>query len=1101
MLTLYPSNKLEHLSFLLATLFERQPSLGFNPDIVLVESPGMQHWLNMQLATHRGIAMNMHFPLPVRFMWDMARTVLGEDSVPHQSPFRREILRWRLLDLFNQHTSLEVPAMARVKRYFTANGDSKDAGLTRLQLATSFADLIEQYLLYRPDWLLAWENGQRISEQDPDEEWQAHIWRLLVNATPEHPANLHVKMITALADPAPQVLEALPKRITLFAINTMAPQFVEFLNALGRVVDIHLFHLNPCVNYWGNVASKSQQAHVLRQQGIEAWMAQSQDNPLLANLGKQGRDLFNQITALDCFEISAFDLPEPQPEISENTLLSQIQTDILEGSNESGHFVWKEQDASVVVSSAHSALREVQALHDHLLTQFAENETLQPRDVLVMCPAIEHYASCIDAVFARTGSGVERFDESPRIPCSIADRAPLDDDPLVAAFLMLLTLPDSRFQVNQIVELLALPPLQRKFGLSVESLEVTHFWLQQANVHWGLDAQHKARITENPAAEEMYSWHWGLQRLMLGMIAIDQRTQFGDCISVPDVEGQESIEFGRLIAVIEGLMLHNSQLNQARTAKEWQTYLSKMVEECFTPIADEINSWETILKSIADLSVQSEQADVVGYLSLAEVREVLTKRFSIPDAGNQFMTGQVTFCSMLPMRSIPFKVIAILGLNDGEFPRTNPPSSISLLTRNPQRTGDRSRRLEDRYLFLEAIISARESLYLSYQGNSSQDNTERQPSLVLRELMDFIDDNYAWKANHAIRQRPLHPFSSAVFYDKYPSYSAGWCRLAKAIVNQPYELESNESSTFLPEVDLATVQQGCLSSKQIAQCFSDPLAWLGKLIGLQLVIPNDLLDDAEPFETNNLNRFQYVDEALNTCFAGGDLASIDHAFLMSGDLPNNSVTAEVMASWKQASLTLFEALENDIGEPTRLFAKYGDIELYAPCYKSEREFIQYHVTQHSSRHSFGAWITFLIACSQGAELPLYHYYIDWKNNQKLSCERFSALDCDTADGLLQQIVEALLTIQQQPQLLHLHIGEALVSKANMNVESWDWQQSDALLTTWEGLIDQTNQYCKLANDPYFSWFYNSVPEVNDLPLKQLAQIYCPFLQRIEKVKL
>jgi len=197
-----------------------------------------------------------------------------------------------------------------------------------LQLAVNFADLLEQYLLYRPDWLQGWEKHESVTD-DPDEPWQACLWRALVTETPLYPARLYEQLIEGLKASPDKLKARLPSRIVLFAINTMAPQFVGFLDALSALIDVHVFHLNPCVNYWGNVAGRGEQARILREQGIEAWMAQNQDNPLLANLGKQGRDLFNQLTQLDSYEISAFDVPAPDEDDHVPQLLNLMQQDIL----------------------------------------------------------------------------------------------------------------------------------------------------------------------------------------------------------------------------------------------------------------------------------------------------------------------------------------------------------------------------------------------------------------------------------------------------------------------------------------------------------------------------------------------------------------------------------------------------------------------------------------------------------------------------------------------------------------------------------------------------------------------------------------------------
>ncbi|WP_278384589.1 exodeoxyribonuclease V subunit gamma, partial [Alteromonas mediterranea] len=307
MLALYPSNKLEHLSFLLTTLLRQQPLGVFTPETILVESPGMQHWVSMQMANEHGVAMNIDYPLPVRFMWNTARIVLGADKVPKQSPYRREVLTWRIDDVLQDNALMDSDAFEQVNKYWQSAGSEQEQGLQRLQLATALADVYEQYLLYRPDWLFKWEKNERAVFDDM-EVWQSEIWRILAKDQPLHPARLHQMTLEALE--AGNVPANLPKRVIVFAINTMAPQLIAFFDALAQHIDIHIFHLNPSVNYWGEAKSSSEQAKLLRLEGLKKWMEEDQSNPLLGNLGKQGRELFNLLTELDTFEISAFDSPD-----------------------------------------------------------------------------------------------------------------------------------------------------------------------------------------------------------------------------------------------------------------------------------------------------------------------------------------------------------------------------------------------------------------------------------------------------------------------------------------------------------------------------------------------------------------------------------------------------------------------------------------------------------------------------------------------------------------------------------------------------------------------------------------------------------------------
>ena len=1081
MLALYPSNKLEHLSFLLTTLLQQQPNGVFTPETILVESPGMQHWVSMQLAHTQGVAMNIDFPLPVRFMWNTARTVLGSDKVPKQSPYRREVLTWRIDNLLQDASLMETGAFEQVNKYWRSAGNELEQGAQRLQLATALADVYEQYLLYRPDWLFAWEQNQRVVFDDM-EIWQSEIWRLLVKEEALHPARLHQLTLQALSEG--QSTSALPSRIIVFAINTMAPQLISFFDALAEHIDIHIFHLNPSVNYWGDAKSGSEQAKQLRMEGLEKWMSQEQPNPLLGNLGKQGRELFNLLTELDTFEISAFDSPKipdiasldsaekaamDSEQSAEETysLLDYIQNDILKAEapstlcKQGEHHTIKREDDSVTIMCTHSALREVQVLHDHLLHWLSQDKTRTPSDILVMCPAIENYAPFVDAVFHRVGTKA-MIDNGPvRLPCSIADRSPMDAEPLIAAYMALLQLPDSRFGVSDIMDYLQLDAVQKRFSVSQDDIDQMVVWLKQAHIHWGLNSTHKNVVSEGVTDQDTYSWWWGIRRLLMGMLAPDHEMVVDNLLTIPDVEGQRVLTLGKLIEVIELLGNYARELTLPRTPQEWAKDLIALRDACFTPTRDQENSWDLIAKVAADLSARCDEANYSHELSLRQIRELLLNRFSSPDAGNHFMTGQVTVCSMLPMRSIPFKKVCILGLNDSEFPRKSTPLGLDLMAGPERRIGDRSRRLEDRYLFLEAIISTRESLYLSYQGNDVTNNSERQPSLVLAEFMDMLSMGYGVPLSDYVIHAPLHPFSESGFIGMLPSYETGWLRLADALrrtrienandsddVSKDTQTQSPHNETLT--IDMPRSQNGTsdvaemrLSAMQVARAFSDPLAFFSiQRLGVNLTQSFTLLENSEPFETNALVRYQVLDAIFSSperAQATSDELStqaysqqvIEFAALR-GDIPDNPVAREELEMWKAGALALNQAMGPHDAEPKTASFKGRHLTFTASAFEASGALVELCAGKINDIRALGFFISQLVFSSSDeattySQYPLDIFYCDWeKGETTLMKRRFAALEKETAQQLLLFVESLFVTIYTAPTPLYASLIAELV---------------------------------------------------------------------------
>lgn len=1128
MLRLYPSNKLEHLAELLGAVMCSHQSASsilqpLVPTTILVESLGMQHWLNMTLAKQQGVAMNLSFPMPTRFMWNTAREVLGDDEVPHQSPYKREVLVWRIYELLTNAELLGHPDLASIKRYLSQlvdkNGNANQAEV--FEFCRSIADVFEQYMLYRPDWISSWERGDNSDgklNSMADSVWQAQLWRLLHARQPEHPTSLHQKALGALQNCDATQL-TVPEHVYVFSLNTMAPQLVEFLNAIAQHREIHIFHLNPCVNYWGDLLSSKQLA---RAEQLAIWTNEESSNPLLANLGQQGRDLFNLLQQQQTFEISAFDAPMPTTDVQSttNNLLQHVQQAIFTGEVNATGFKCESADDSIVVVEAHSALRELQGLHDFLLAQFEQDKTLKPQDVLVMCPAIENYSPYITSVFNSPG-----VDNNQYIPFSIADRAPLDSVPEIAAFLSLLSLPDSRFQVSNIVEYLRLDVVREHFELSVEDLQLITQWLKVANVRWGFDGQHQQGVLATSADNDhtgneeqsagRYSWQWGLKRLLIGLAHIDQVTLVDSVATVPDVEGQQAKALGQLCMLVERLQQHRELLQQSRTIAHWQAYLHELKLSIFGPLQQQSQVAVKFDKAIADLVDNAELAGFKGRVQLPIVRDALTHSFSMPDAVNQFMTGQVTFCSMLPMRSIPFKVVAMLGMNDGEFPRLSSSFSIDLMQHMPRRIGDRSRRGDDRYLFLEAIISARSALYISYQAKSITDNSERQPSIVLRECCDYLKTHFgaAGGSNNATpyvyRALPLHPFSASHFYagNEVQSYNQGWLRLAHQIHSTHSQQTDDVEDSSDTKVEFNLPNE--YTSAQLAAALNDPYKFYANtVLGMYLEEQSPLLEDSEPFNIDPLTRFQILQEVVEIGLAGGDEEQIQHLLAThecAGTLPQDAVNQSIVDTFVEQGKQLIDSIANDPLSVAKVQADVNGIACHcrvmASAICAEDDQAQtlkfYRVSKFNTVHHIQNRIEqALYAVANNNYVSANGVQIVHKGGEaKLEEMSYPAISPAEAQALLNKTIDAVQDILRKPQLKHAMIGEVVTKYFEPGVAVFD---NYKLRQGLERLV-QPQMFAKsLLDSPYLDYFRQDIDILNDVDIERIHQLYEPLLPVTQK---
>ena len=1095
---------MENLLAIFSKIQQVSPLSLFDAEAIIVQNAGMQHWLNTSLAQSNKITMNIGYALPAQFLWRLVRTVASEEVVPEQSPYSREVLTWRIYQLLASELVLSDSDFTVANRYWQSETKENQQQLKRYQLAQKLADLFEQYLVYRPEWIASWCHGQyQVDEELLDVEdalWQGKLWQLLHQQQPYNPVELIEHAIANLADNA----HLLPKRISLFAINAMAPIWLNLLDKISEVTEVHFYHLNPCADYWGDIQTEKQAF-----QSIQTWLTQQDDqlneaiNPLLANLGQQGREFLNLLQQVSTIDISAFTSNEEiSPINSPKTVLSALQQDILTlaDARTTSEALF---DNSVMITSAHSALREVQGLHDWLLHQFNQDSSLTPKDVLVMCPQIEDYAPYVSAVFTQGWHDLDS--KVPPLPCSIADRSSKDSDPIVASFIELLQLPDSRFHVSHIIGLLRVPAVMEKYQLVQENIEKISQWLEAASIHWGLNAEHKNHIVGGEHQSQSYSWQQGLERLMRGFAFGDTTSVINNQLMLPQVEGQDGVILGKLMLFIEHLQHHRAQLSKPRNISDWQKLLTELVENTFDLSAE--YSIQAIVTAISKLGEYCFEANLNEAISLSVVKDFLTSHFSEPDTSRQFMIGQVTFCSMIPMRSIPFKVIAILGLNDGQFPRQRQPLSFDLMAKTPAKLGDRSRRGDDRYLFLEAIISARRNLYLSYQGRSIKNNTEKQPSLVLAELMDYLAHGYGWQINEEqeghIRQMALQPFSQTNYQGSWPSFDSKWLDLVKD--SQLHHAQSTSGkSAQLPEA---------ISVAELLRFFKHPSRYFAnQQLNIVFEQHSAALADDEPFVADWLASYQLREELVGLYLdkqnTGNTVEQAIEIAQLSGRYADTPITRQALESWAQDSETFASSIEQRFAEPPEQLpfnvvvavSEDKEISIQTNILVSGEHAIFYRSTTAKFADKLSLYLQQLLLqiAKQQYAVTTDNIALPEKvtgayfNTKSQKVEFLSVKPIDEPEQKLHALLQCFQAGLLAPQLVNCSLvdhvlGDNLV-KGKEYTQSQFWQY-------WSSGYNVT----PFGQDPYIQYFWPQCPEIEAL-INPITQLFEPVYQAIYKDK-
>jgi exodeoxyribonuclease V gamma subunit len=914
MLTLIRSNRVEYLLAELAhRLLAEPPASVFTPQTVVAASPAMARWINLRLAASCGVAANVRYPLPASCVWRLARDLLGD--VPEADPFSLEAMTWRIFA--ELPALLPQPVFASLHRYLADDGD----GRKRWQLAARISDVFDRCQLYRPELIRAWTAGE--ADVGSDHPWQPLLWQRLVAG---YDAIHRVAVLDRLQGrlPAAEAAQALPDRLALFAVSALPPVLVEVFKALSAHIPVDLYLHTPSDQFWSDLVSQKSLARrrLDRPDDADLWEV---GNPLLGSWGRQGQALQDLLlqgeTALAEHDAYAEDWPE--------TLLGRIQHDLfrLVPVPPPGERRAQAADDSLRVHLCHSPARECQVLHDALLAMFETEPDLRPEDVLVMVPDIGRYAPDIEAVFDRHRPGSAAADDGSAsvdarrfIPWNLSDIALADEHPLVRVFLRLLALPESRFTHSEVLSYLDVPELAAHFGLDDEAAARVKDWLAASNLRWGLDGSHKDRL--GLPALDQNTWSQAEARLFAGY-ALGDAGDFAGIAPVTGVEGGAAAALGGFWRLFSRLEAAAGALAAPRSAADWQGQLGRLVADFFGERDDPDGRLQRIRDVIADLARETDGIDAP--LSPQLVRLWLTERLegSVERRGGRYFSGGITFCGMRPMRSLPFAVICVLGLDDEAFPRRDRPAEFDPMRRG-WRPGDPRKGDEDRYLLLETLLGARRRLHLSCVGFDSRNNTERQPSVLLRELLDHIDQYFVpgvgtgTLSEAVTRTHPLQPFSASRFGDGQTSFDADWCRIAVQVqqdgAGEPAQPPVHWPADALPPAPEAMRD---ITLRQLERFLVHPVRYFVQTrLGVHL-FEAEPEPDEEPFALDGLAAWALKTRLLEDHLAGRPPTAA--RLSAEGLLPHAALGGLALACQQQELRVLEDTLAPYVGQrPTRL---------------------------------------------------------------------------------------------------------------------------------------------------------------------------------------
>lgn len=858
--TLHTSNRTEHLLEHLATVIQSQPLRSvFDQEVFLIQSQGMERWLLQRLSDRFGVMANYEFLFPNKFFNQISMQVCAQQSLKPEH-FSRERLVWVVDAVLNDICNEELAEFGEVLRYLR-----NDNGKKRFQLAQQLTQLYDQYQIFRPFWM----DPDSVPDFDVTvkrKHWTLQIWRRVLKRieTKQHIGQMWFNLMQKLHESDAGQFQDLPPRISVFGIHSMPEAFVKVLQCLSKHIDVHIYITQPTKGYWADIRSRSQtrldqlihRVDGSDMAGLDTYAEQidrASEHPLLSLLGQQGRDFHKLLLVTAQFH---WEYDSTDQDIEADTVLGSIQHAILHNIAQPPI---KAADDSLQVVSCHSRLREVEVVKDAILRQLQHHPELELRDIAVMAPNITDYQPFIDAVF----DGVD-------MPYAIADKAPQLGNQVYATLMSILGLLPGRFAWSDVVDVMERPLIQSFLKISPTDVEQMVTWVERTHIRWGKSPEHRAAM--GLPALSLNTWEAGMAQMMHGFA----------------MQGQSvSIECGQLALlekldyfVRECLFVWSEQASSPKTLTQWETWLSELTLQVFDaqhPLVQEL------IQTFAQLKLDYPCPDMLrNEHDLSTICAWLDNAISERKSTQGFMAGQLTFCSMLPMRSIPFEVVCVLGLNDGEFPRPEQHRSFDLMA-NDFQLGDRSLRVDDRYQFLEVLLSARSHLHLSYVGQSQKKLQAIPPSVVVQELLDVLGVN----AEQFVIQHPLQPFAKRYFLPQ-----SRVTTFAQHNVQIAQQIDEQSDAAAWVELPLSTSTHHCdvIELNDLMSFACHPQRWFMKeRLGVRLNNVDSIIEPHEPFDIGSLERYQLNQIIFKRFLEGAEADAIASQLYESGQWASGQV--------------------------------------------------------------------------------------------------------------------------------------------------------------------------------------------------------------------
>ncbi len=912
MLHVHRAERADRLADGLATTLMAPLDDPFMADVVAVPTRGIERWLAQRLSTRLGasegradgICANVDFPFPGHLIVGALATATGVDR--DHDAWRPERSVWPLLELVDD--CIDEPWLETLKAHLDGARPEPDDPVRRFGVVRHIADLFDHYGVHRPEMIRSWAAGEDVGAREAP--WQPELWRRLRKTinTPS-PAERIAEACEQIRT-HPELLD-LPTRLSLFGLTRIPRSYLDAIAAIADARDVHLFVLHPSPGLWEEVEQiLDTQAPITRRAADPT--ADIPSNRLLGSWGRDARELQLVLasTANTADEHHAANHDT-------DTLLQVIQEGIRADIPPPGEPLPREQDRrptlrpdddSLQIHSCHGRARQVEVLRDAVLHLLEDDPTLEPRDVIVMCPDIETFAPLIEATFGAGRASDPAEDDEPDsdgkrpldLRVRLADRSLRQTNPLLGVISQLLTLAEQRATASQLLDLADREPVRRRFRFDDDDIAQLRDWVVASGIRWGFDAPHREPF--KLGALEANTWQSGLDRILLGVsMTEDELRLLAKVLPLDDVDSGVIDLAGSFAEFVDRVRTVVDGLRHGKAIPEWANTLADAADSLTA--TSERESWQrTELQRLLDDMVDQASGEDGGsspaVLELADLQGLLADRLRGRPTRANFRTGHLTVCTLVPMRSVPHRVVCILGLDDGAFPRKAPRDGDDLILRDPH-VGDRDPRTEDRQMLLDALMAATERVIITYTGNDERTNLPRPAAVPVGELLDIVDGSVSCSdrlaRDRVVIRHPLQPFDprnfseGALVPERRWSFDQVSLAGARALTG-----ERTEPRPFL-EGPLPADDGQVIELRRLVRFVEHPAkAFLRDRLEISATDFSDEVDDALPVELDGLEQWQVGQRVLEGVLAGQEINNCVKAEVARGSLPPGKLGLPVM---------------------------------------------------------------------------------------------------------------------------------------------------------------------------------------------------------------